>query len=40
VPLKALSDTEVKKKKSTSNKIEIAVVIFLLIALLLRKCGF
>ena len=40
VPLKALSDTAVKKKKSTSKKTGTAVVIFLFIALLLGKCGF
>jgi hypothetical protein len=43
VPLKALSDTEVDKKKSTmstSNKIVNAVVILFFITLLLGKCGF
>ena len=40
VPLKAHSDTAVKKKKSTSKKIVAAVTIFLFIALLLGKCGF
>ncbi len=40
VPLTALSDTEVKKKKSTSNRIVNAVVIIFFITLLLGKCGF
>ncbi len=40
VPLKALSDTEVEKKKSTSNRIVTAVVIIFVITLLLGKCGF
>ncbi len=40
VPLTALSDTAVKKKKSTSKKIATAVTIFFFIALLLGKCGF
>ena len=40
VPLKALSDTEVEKQKSTSNRIVIAVVIFFSAALLLGKCEF
>ncbi len=40
VPLKALSDTEVERKKSTSKKFGIAVAIVLCIALLLGKCGF
>ena len=40
VPLKALSDSEVERKKSTSNRIVTAVVIFFVAALLLEKCGF
>ena len=40
IPLTAISDTEVEKRKSTSNRIVTAVVIFFLAALLLEKCGF
>jgi len=40
VPLKALSDTEVKKTKATSNRVVTAVVIFFFTAVLLGKCGF
>jgi len=40
VPLKALSDKEVEKEKSTSNRIATAVVFFFFAALLLEKCGF
>lgn len=40
VPLKALTDKEVEKEKSTSSKIVIAVAIFFLVALSLEKCGF
>ena len=39
-PLKALSDVQVEKKKSTANKIAIVLAILFIVALLLEKCGF
>ena len=40
VPMKALSDPEVARKKSTSNKISIGIVIVFFTLVLLGKCGF
>jgi len=40
VPLKALSDHEVEKRKSRSNRLVVTAVIILIAALLLEKCGF
>ena len=40
VPMKALSDHEVARKKSTYNKISIAVVIVFFALVLLGKYGF
>lgn len=40
VPLKALSDQEVEKKKSRSSRLVMTFVIIVIAALLLRKCGF
>jgi len=39
-PMKGFSGAEVEKKKSTSNRIGIAVVFFFLVASLLGKCGY
>ena len=40
VPLKALSDHEVEKKRSTWNRVAIALVIIVSAAVLFEKCGF
>ncbi len=40
VPLKALSDHEVEKKRSTWNRVAIALGIIVGAAVLLEKCGF
>ncbi len=38
VPLKALSDTEVEKKKSTANRCTTAAVVIIVTLVLLEKC--
>ncbi len=40
VPLKVLSDHEVEKKRSTWNRVAIALGIIVGAAVLLEKCGF
>ena len=40
VPLKALSDQEVEKRKSRSNRLVMTFVIIVIAGLLLEKCGF
>ena len=40
VPLKALSDHEVEKSRSTWNKFTVTFVVIVVAALLLRKCGY
>ncbi len=40
VPLKALSDHEVEKSRSTWNRFTVTFVVIVVAALLLEKCGF